>query len=142
MNIIGSEIYFLLAASFPFISRLRRENKSPDYKLIHFFLLQTEKVFWFFGNFRFSYQIHGNEEDTKDRFHQHGFSEKRSVKITVFLPLNYQMEKLCLCHIFSKRRLRMTMPGSLNNKSSQNGTVHYLASNKYISIKRTLEICE
>lgn len=81
------------------------------------------------------YQIHGNDRDTKERFHQHDFLvKKRSVKITVFLLLNYQMEKLCPYRFFPNlRRCQNRLNFSLfvhrenNNKSSRNGTAHYLA---------------
>lgn len=139
-------IYFILAltTSFPFITQKNDENDEPDL----FFPPSEHESFCL--KLPISYRIRENEKDTKSDFISTVFCGKRSVKITLFLPLNYQMEKLCLCRCSPPCRTYQTkkdanddarigwefFPSANNNKSSANGTVHYLASHKYISIRR------
>lgn len=70
------------------------------------------------------------------------------MKITEFLLLNYQMEKLCLPPLHSLRRanprqsdllnfffFRSALPPAHNNKSDGNDIAHYLALYKFQLIK-------
>lgn len=59
-----------------------------------FIILWSLKVFVL--NFRFPIGFMKTKKTLKSAFINTVFSEKRSVKITLFLLLNYQMEKLCL----------------------------------------------